>query len=124
MCWSLIMDLNSLLTPLTGTPFGQKPYFLIGYAFYVFANSGILRPLEIEFADFQLKGGKIIGRREREKFTQQAKLVTVFSIVWIILIEAQAEPTLYWIVYFALIWASICAMANLIFIKRVIPSPA
>ena len=118
MCWSLIMDLNSLLTPLTGTPFGQKPYFLIGYAFYVFANSGILRPLEIEFADDLLKGGKIIGRREREKFTQQAKLVCIISIVWIILIESKVEPTLEWIVYFALFWASLCAVANVILGNR------
>ena len=117
MFWSVMLDLNSLLTPLAGPYLSQKPYFLIGYAIYVLANSGVLRPLEIRFADDLLKGGEEIGRREREKFTKQAQMVFVFSIAWIILSGTQAQPTLDWVVYSALIWASFCAMANLIYYK-------
>ncbi|MED5397810.1 MAG: hypothetical protein VYD41_00585 [Candidatus Thermoplasmatota archaeon] len=94
--------------------------FLAGYTVVVGTTYGILKSVDIKIADFYLRGeGGTIGLRERLKFRAMMKLVFVFSIVWLALNEIYQEPTVDWILYSALIWAALCAMANLHNIKDV-----
>ena len=116
--------LMAIIVMLAGHAFVSIYLFFIGYIVSTFASAGILRPLEIAIAgrlleaEGDITGEGTIGLRERLKFTAQAKLVSVFSIAWIILSEIRSEPTMELIMSSALVFAAICAMANIDFSRK------
>ena len=111
--------LMAIIVMLAGLAFVSIYIFCFGYIVSTFASAGILRPLEIEIAGrlLEAKGDTTdegtIGLRERLKFTAQAKLVSLLSIAWIILSEIRSEPTIELILSSTLVFAAICAMANI-----------
>lgn len=114
--------LMAIIVMLAGHAFVSIHIFFIGYIVSTFASAGILRPLEIAIAGRLLKAEGdsegTIGLRERLKFTAQAKLVSIFSIAWIILSEIRSEPTIELILSSALVFAAICAMANIDYSRK------
>ena len=118
----------TLMLAGTGHVSEDMKVFVAGYTVVVGTTYGILKSVEIKIADFYLRGeGGTIGLRERLKFRAMMKLAFVFSIVWLALNEIYQEPPVDWILYSALMWAALCAMANLHNIRDVdsllAPSP-
>ena len=125
--WGSLLGITLMLAG-TGHVSEDMKVFVAGYTVVVGTTYGILKSVEIKIADSYLRGeGGTIGLRERLKFRAMMKQVFVFSIVWLALNKIYQEPTVDWILYSALIWAALCAMANLHYIKDVdsllAPSP-
>ena len=125
--WGSLLGITLMLAG-TGHVSEDMKVFVAGYTVVVGTTYGILKSVEIKIADSYLRGeGGTIGLRERLKFRAMMKQVFVFSIVWLALNKIYQEPTVDWILYSALIWAALCAMANIHFRKDVdsllAPSP-
>jgi|GEM_PF-1714580 hypothetical protein len=117
--WGSLLGITLMLAG-TGHVSEDMKVFVAGYTVVVGTTYGILKSVEIKIADFYLRGeGGTIGLRERLKFRAMMKLVFVFSIVWLALNEIYQEPPVDWILYSALMWAALCAMANLHNIREV-----
>ncbi|MEC8874481.1 MAG: hypothetical protein VX502_03735 [Candidatus Thermoplasmatota archaeon] len=126
--WGSLLGITLMLAGAGHFNGSIQSVFVLGYVVVVGATYGILKSVEIKIADNLLRGeGGTIGLRERLKFRAMMKLAFVFSIVWLALNEIYQEPPVDWILYSALIWAALCAMANLHNIRDVdsllAPSP-
>jgi hypothetical protein len=122
--WGHKVVLMAIILMLAGHAFVSIYLFFIGYIVSTFASAGILRPLEIAIAgrlleaEGDISGEGTIGLRERLKFTAQAKLVSILSLAWIILSEIHSEPTIELILSSTMVFAAICAMANIDFSRK------
>jgi len=118
--WGSLLGITLMLAGAGHFNGSIQSVFVLGYVVVVGATYGILKSVEIKIADNLLRGeGGTIGLRERLKFRAMMKLVFVFSIAWLALNEIYQEPSVDWILYSALMWAALCAMANLVFIRGV-----
>ena len=86
------LALIGICTMSAGLITGEYRASLVAYVVFECGASGILRPMEIDFAGSRLKGGDAIGLRERIKFRNHTKVLLYYSIVALPLWAAVAHP--------------------------------